>query len=614
MRACAIPFTAVRFTGGLLHERLQVHCAALLPAAIRKCDETGRIDNFRNAARKLRGQAHGPHVGIYFNDSDVYKVLEGIAYTLQQEPDAALRARADEWLTLIADAQESDGYLDTFFTLARPADKWTDMEKHEDYCAGHFFEAAIALDQATGDRRALDVASRLADHMAHTLRDSGRHWVVGHQEPELALVKLHRATGDRRFLDFAAWLVEQRGHGHGRGGIWDKAGWGPSYCQDDRPARELERVTGHAVRAMYYYTGLADLSSATGDPAYVPALHRLWENVVGRNMYVTGGIGSSRANEGFLGDFVLPNAEAYCETCAGIGLVYWAQRMHGLTGDAAYIDTLERALYNNVLAGLSLDGTRFFYVNPLESAGAHHRQEWFECSCCPTSLARFLPSVGGYLYSADDEGLSVNLYASSKAELAVGGHTLRISQDTAYPWSGSVQVRIEGSPGSVLELRLRIPGWADSFALAVDGKPVEPRMSNGYVVLLRDWAGASEVRLEMPMSTRLVTADPRVAADAGMVAVQRGPVVYCAEETDNPGAFPSPALPADPVFVERHTGFPAGGAPSIEVLSRGTNARGLTLVPYFAWDNRAPGAMAVWLGRRAAPTARLYAYGGRTIG
>jgi hypothetical protein len=606
MRISEVPFDAVRLEAGLLAERTGIHRSALLPAAIRKCESTGRVGNFRNAGLKNRGLPHGKHVGIYFDDSDVYKVLEGIGYALVQGPDPSLAATAAEWMGLIAGAQEGDGYLDTYFTLEDPGARWTDMERHEDYCAGHYLEAALAYGRASGDGRAMQVARRLADHLRKALPESGRHWVVGHQGLELALVKLYRASRHRPWLDLAAWFVEERGHGHGSGSIWEKAGWGPPYCQDDRPVRDLDRVTGHAVRAMYYYSGVADLAAETGDRTLEPALFRLWENVVGKNLYVTGGIGSSRSNEGFVGDYALPAAEAYCETCAAIGLAYWAHRMFLLTGSSRYVDVFERALYNNVLAGLSLDGTRFFYVNPLESAGAHHRQEWFDCSCCPTSLARFLPTLGGYLYAVDGAGITVNHYAASNARIPLGDATVSVGQRTDYPWSGTVDFLLEGGTREAFEFRLRVPSWAEAATLLVDGERLVPELRDGYLVVRREFAGTHRIRLDLPMAAREVHADPRVAEYRGMAAVQRGPVVYCAEEVDNPRAFPAPGLPADPVFLEGISVLQGHGVTGLQAVSRREPGERLALVPYYAWDNRSPGRMSVWLRRPPRPTDELY--------
>jgi uncharacterized protein len=608
-----VPFTSVSFSGGFLDDRLRTHRTALLPAAIRKCETTGRLDNFRNAALKINGQPHGEHVGIYFNDSDVYKVLEGMAYSLMRERDPALEAKAAEWMTLIGSAQEPDGYLDTYFTLKEPGNKWTNMERHEDYCAGHFFEAAVAYACATGDVRALSVARRLADHMLRTLKEAGRHWVIGHEETELALVKLYKATGHRPYLDLASWFIEQRGRGFGAGTIWDTPRWGPTYCQDDKPVRELERVTGHAVRAMYYYSGIADVAGETGDDGLSACLFRLWENVVGRNMYVTGGIGSSKSNEGFAGDWVLPNADAYCETCAGIGLAYWAHRMHLITGRSPYLDVFERVLYNNILAGLSLDGTRFFYVNPLESAGAHHREEWFDCCCCPTSLARFLPSLGGYLYCTDAGGLSVNHYAASSIRLDVNGTEVGITQRTGYPWDGLIEIGVECAIRSELEIRLRVPSWADSCAVTVNGRELDPETRDGFLALRRTWETGDRINVCFPMPVRTVAVDPRVEACRGRVAVQRGPVVYCAEQVDNEGAFP-PRLPEEPLFVEREAEIRGCRMTALTALPGTGRGKSVRLVPYFAWDNRAAGGMTVWLESAGRPSpAMIHSYAPRSV-
>ena len=606
----ALPFPSVRLNDAFLGPRLETLARVTLPVAIRHCEETPRIANFRHAAAKLRGEPHGPHQGIYFDDSDVYKVLEGMAYVLAVHPDATLEAKADEWINAICAAQEPDGYLDTYFTLEQPDAKWTDMEKHEDYCAGHFFEAAVAYWRATGKRKVLDTACRLADHMRRTLKEAGRHWAVGHAEPEIGLVKLYQATGDRNHLDLALWLIEERGHGHGKGEIWNKPEWGPPYCQDDVPVRDLERVTGHAVRAMYYYAGIADVAAETGDSSLEAPLHRLWAHTVERNLYVTGGIGPSKHNEGFTEDYDLPNQEAYCETCAAIALLFWAHRMHILTGKASYVDVMERALYNNILAGISLSGDRFFYVNPLASDGTHHRQAWFGCACCPSNLARFLPSLPGYLYTHGKDFIHVNLYAGGTAvfELACGNIALDVA--TEYPWKGEVAITMRRNPWKgtnesatsgvrsvddlgAFSLHLRVPAWCRSWSLTVNGQPVEATCSDGYIVLSRSWREGDRLQLSMDMPAEMIVAHPAVAADAGMACVARGPVVYCAEGMDQSEGVDAVALAPHPSFQTQWLEDRLGGIVALSAAQTGDTPP-VRLIPYHVWDNREPCPMRIW--------------------
>ena len=367
-----VPFNQVKITDQFWGSRLEAHAHATLATCIAQTqDSTGRINNFIKAA----GLMEGGHEGIYFDDSDVYKAMEGISYSLVNNPNPELDALLDKWIAYMAKAQQPDGYLNTFYTLNGLDKRWTDMEKHEMYCAGHMMEAAVAHHKATGKTTFLNIATKYADYLCNTFGPSKKDWVPGHEEIELALVKLFHETGQQKYLDLSYWLLEERGHGHGRGAIWDNKDWGPGYCQDDVPVSDISEIKGHAVRAMYLFSGMADVAAEKGLPQYVAALERVWDDVVNRNMYITGGIGSSVSNEGFTEDYDLPNKEAYCETCASIGMVLWNERMNLFSQDAKYIDVMERSMYNGVLAGVSIEGDRFFYVNPLESDGNHHRRE-----------------------------------------------------------------------------------------------------------------------------------------------------------------------------------------------------------------------------------------------
>ncbi|UVI30713.1 glycoside hydrolase family 127 protein [Paenibacillus spongiae] len=601
----SVPFTKVAIDDAFWQPRLKVLKSTTMKACLDKCEETGRIANFAIAG----GLMEGKFEGIYYNDSDVYKVLEGAAYALMTDRDPELESEIDRIIDLIAAAQESDGYLCTYFTLEAPDRKWSDMEKHEMYNGGHLIEAAVAYFEATGKRKLLDVACRMADHYDRVFGPGKRHWVEGHEEIELALVKLYRTTGEERYWKLALWLLEERGRGHGVGAIWDKEEWGPAYCQDDVPVRDIEKVTGHAVRAMYLYTAMADVVHASGDAAYVDALHRVWAHTVERNMYVTGGIGPSRHNEGFTHDYDLPNESAYCETCAAIAMAFWNHRMNLLFGDAKYADVVEREMYNGALAGISLSGDKFFYVNPLASKGDHHRVEWFGTSCCPTNLARFLPSIGQYAYASSDDGLVVNQYMNGEAALEVkNGTNVKVKQSTAYPWDGRIELTVSPDRADRFAVRLRVPGWCRGYKLTVPDGQVpgsEGLVDNGYLVLDRHWMPGDNVILELDMPVGVVRSRPEVEANQGRLALQRGPIVYCMEQTDNPELSCDDFTLAarEPLSVEHREDLLGG----VTVL-RGKAAEGKSclFIPYYAWDNREAGFMQVWV--REAEDRHLYRY------
>ncbi len=584
-----VPFNQVSITDNFWTPRLKAHADQTLQACIAQMqDSTKRISNFEKAA----GMKAGKHEGIYFDDSDVYKAMEGIAYSLINNPNAAYEALLDKWIGLIVKSQQPDGYLNTYFTLNLPDQRWTDMDKHEMYCGGHMVEAAIAHYQATGKRTFLDVAIRFANHLDSTFGPGKRHWVAGHQEIELALVKLYHVTGEKKYLDLAHWLLEERGHGHGRGGIWSNAKMGPAYCQDDVPVSEISDIKGHAVRAMYLFAGMADVAAEENIPGYVEALNRVWEDVVYRNMYITGGIGSSKHNEGFTEDYDLPNKTAYCETCASIGMVFWNNRMNLLSKDAKYADVMERSLYNGVLPGVSLEGDLFFYVNPLESDGDHHRQRWFGCACCPSNVSRFIPSIGSYIYLKNDQELFVNLYMGNEAELEMGKTKVKLEQTTDYPWDGKVVLAVDPASPVSFGLKMRIPGWCKGFRASVNGETVPAvKKEDGYLGIERKWKKGDQVSLWLDMPAGLVAADPRVKENLGKRAVQRGPLVYCLEQEDN--------TDLDEAAVDEHMQFTTvQGARKLEgmkILKTKPNGQGLTFIPYFAWDNRNAGRMKVWV-------------------
>ncbi len=579
----AVDFSHVKIQDAFWSPRLDKHITTTLPVCIDQIEnQTGRIQNFENAAR-----GEGQHSGIFFDDSDVYKALEGMAYTLINHPDPALEAKADEWIDKFAAAQQPDGYINTFYTLTDLNRRWTNMDKHEMYCAGHLTEAAVAYYQATGKRKLLDVSIRMVEHMMSVFGPGKRDWVPGHEEIELALVKLYGVTRDERYLEFADWLLGERGHGYGSMG--DEGTWNPAYYQDDKPVRDMTDIGGHAVRSMYLYCGMADVAALKQDTAYIAALYRLWDDVVLRNMYVTGGIGSSKHNEGFTVDYDLPNLEAYCETCASVGMVLWNWRMNQFTGDSKYIDVLERSMYNGALAGISLAGDRFFYVNPLESLGDHHREAWYGCACCPSQISRFLPSIGNYVYGISDKALWVNLYIGNEANIPIGSSALPIQMQTDMPWGGTVKLTLGAD--FEREIRLRLPSWSKHNTLVVNGEEVSIQEEAGYAVLNRRWKAGDEILLSMDTSVQLVAAHPEVKADEGKRAVQRGPLVYCAEEVDNPN-YDQMQLSGDVAFTETFNVSLLNGVETIDATMGGKSVR---LIPYYAWDNREAGRMKVWI-------------------
>ena len=580
-----IDFSHVKINDNFWSPRLSKHVSATLPVCIDQIEnQTGRIRNFENAAK-----GEGEHSGIFFDDSDVYKALEGMAYSLINNPDPELEKKADEWIDKFAAAQQPDGYINTFYTLTGLDKRWTNMDKHEMYCAGHMIEAGVAYYQATGKRKLLDVCIRMTDHMMSQFGPEKRHWVPGHEEIELALVKLYQTTQEQKYLDFAYWLLEERGHGHGTMG--DEGKWNPVYYQDIVPVRQLTDISGHAVRCMYLYCGMADVAALKNDTGYIAAMDRLWDDVVHRNMYITGGIGSSHDNEGFTEDYDLPNLDAYCETCASVGMVLWNQRMNQLTGDSKYIDVLERSLYNGALAGISLGGDRFFYVNPLESKGDHHRQEWYGCACCPSQLSRFLPSIGNYIYASSDDALWVNLYIGNTGQIRIGETDILLTQETDYPWDGSVKLTISTSQPLEKEIRLRIPNWCKTYDLSINGKRINVSEEKGYAVI-KDWKSQDVIALDMDMPVEIVAADPHVKENFGKRAIQRGPLVYCMEEIDNPVYFDQIQLSPSTTF---QTAFASDILNGIKTIKTNGRAQSATFIPYYAWDNRKAGKMRVWI-------------------
>jgi DUF1680 family protein len=601
----AVPFQDVRIADAFWGPRIATNRKITVEANLHQCEITGRIKNFAIAGKL----ATGKHQGQLYNDSDVYKVIEGIAYTLSTERDPKLEARTDAIIAQIAAAQQPDGYLNTYYTLVKPQERWKNIQHgHEMYCAGHLIEAAVAYYQATGKRKLLDVARRFANYIDSVFGPDKRHAVPGHEELELALVKLYRVTGEKRYLDLAKFFIDQRGRADQRTPFGE-------YHQDHKPVREQTEVTGHAVRAMYLYCGMADVAALTGDRDLRKALETIWHDVVDRKMYVTGGIGPSASNEGFTVPYDLPNDSAYAETCAAIGMALWNHRMFLMSGDGKYADVLEREVYNGLLSGVSRGGDRFFYVNPLGSKGRHHRVPWFDCSCCPTNLVRYIPGMGERVYAHRGNELWTVLYMGNTATVALDGGRVRLTQETRFPWDNDVILRVEPKKSFAFTLYLRVPGWCKSTPrLSISGRALAaPSPEHGYIKIHRKWEAGDVVRLTLPMDIERVHADQRVKADVGRVALQRGPVVYCVEQVDNRAKVGILVLP--PPGTPRTEGFGLtsefqkellGGVVVIEgnafavpgtKFGKELNIFGVrfTAVPYYAWDNREPGKMVVWL-------------------
>jgi len=618
-----VSWTKARVDDEFWGPRQRVNRERTLPAQWRQCKDTGRVDAFRVGWRP--GAEPVPHI---FWDSDVAKWLEAASYSLAIHPDPTLQARVDELVDLVVSAQQPDGYLNAYYTVVEPEKRWTNLRDcHELYCAGHLIEAAVAHQQATGSRKLLEALCRYADYIATVFgpEPGKKRGYCGHEEIELALVRLYRATGEARYLRLSEYFVRERGRqphyfdseararGEDPQHYWART---YAYCQAHKPVIEQDEVVGHAVRAMYLYSAMADLAAELNDEHLLAACERLWDDLALRKLYITGGIGPSHHNEGFTWAYDLPNTTAYAETCAAIGLVLWAHRMLQLRCDGRYADAMERALYNGVLSGVSLDGERFFYVNPLASNGDHHRQEWFDCACCPPNLARMIASLGGYAYARGSDGVAVHLYLGGEVGTRLADDTsLRLIQRTRYPWEGSVALTVEPDRPTEFTLRLRIPGWCRRHTLRVNGEPLRACVADGYACVRRTWQAGDRVEVEFDMPVEQVVAHPSVAQDSGRVALQRGPVVYCLEGVDHPGGVHRLALPPDARLRPRFDPGLLGGLVVIEGQAMALDSRVwdralylpadavrsspviLRAIPYFAWDNREPGDMAVWLWR-----------------
>ncbi|NDV58476.1 beta-L-arabinofuranosidase domain-containing protein [Bacteroides sp. 519] len=615
-----VPFTSVKVTDKFWGQRLEASRQTTIPLAFSKCEETGRYENFIKAANPSESYEVG---GLSFDDTDVYKTIEGASYLLQTYPDKKLEKYIDSVLVIVAAAQEPDGYLFTSRTMnpKHPhawagSKRWEKVEdlSHEFYNLGHMVEGAIAHYQATGKRNFLDIAIKYADCVVREIGDGpGQTAVVpGHQIAEMALAKLYLVTGEKKYLDQAKFFLDKRGYTTRT----------DEYSQAHKPVIEQDEAVGHAVRAAYMYAGMADVAALTDDKSYVEAIDRIWDNIVSKKLYITGGIGATNHGEAFGKNYQLPNMSAYCETCAAIGNVYVNHRLFLLHGQSKYYDVLERTLYNGLISGVSLDGGGFFYPNPLESMGQHQRQPWFGCACCPSNIARFIPSLPGYVYAVKNNDVYVNLFMSNTADLKVNGKNVSLKQTTSYPLNGDVQIEVTRAASQPMNLRVRVPGWVQnevvpsdlysytdgkrlSYTVKVNGSEALGEVKDGYFTINRKWKKGDKVEVHFDMEPRTVKAHPKVEADMGRISVERGPVVYCAEWPDNNFDVLS-------VFMNREPKFEVVNKPELlyglnqlktEAQTLGYDDKGrltttdvtLTMIPYYAWAHRGSGNMAVWL-------------------
>jgi DUF1680 family protein len=637
--AAPVPFTDVHLTDAFWAPRLEINRTVTIPHIFKESEQTGRIKNFEVAAAALGGATDGKYCSRFpFDDSDVYKIIEAASYALATHADPQLAAYVDGLVAKIGAAQEPDGYLYAARTIGGPPPqpwlgkaRWSHLYmSHELYNLGHLYEAAAAHYQATKKKNLLKIAVKSADLVASEFGPGRRTNPPGHEEIEIGLVKLYRVTGTRKYLDLAKFFIDARGKTAGRVPFQldgkEELLYG-EYAQDHEPFIEQTEAVGHAVRAGYLYAGAADVAALTGEAAYVAALDKIWADMAGTKLYITGGIGAAGGWEGYGPPYRLPNASAYAETCANIATFLWNSRMQRLELDAKYADVMERILYNGVLSGISLSGDRFFYPNPLASFGQHERVPWFSCACCPPNVARILTSVPGYFYAASADRVYVNLFAQGAGKMNAGGTDLELVQTTEYPWQGDVKIEVKPAKDAAFTLAVRIPGWAlnrpvptDLYAypeppagaptLKVNGEAVDLGvLDKGYALVTRTWKVGDVVELSLPMPVRRIKANEAVEADRGRVAVERGPLVYCAEWTDNGGRVSNLVLPdaaaltaePKPDLLNGVVVITGEGEAVVEKAGRVVSEKkSVTLIPYYAWANRGKGEMAVWLARDAS--------------
>ncbi|GAB3336984.1 glycoside hydrolase family 127 protein [Larkinella ripae] len=622
----AVPLSSVKIQSGFWYNRLETARTVTIPHAFQKCTETGRMDNFAVAG----GLKKGTFQGVRFDESDIYKIAEGAAYSLQNQYDPKLDRYLDSLITLIAAAQESNGYLYTIRSIfkdstglkdwiAGPTPYSFENGSHELYNVGHLYEAAVAHFQATGKRTFLDIALKNANHLVKTIGPKPGQLIVvpGHEETEIGLIKLYRLTGDKRYLDLTRFFVDMRGRSDKRPLFLDAHNLGPAYFQDHKPVVQQTEAVGHAVRAQYLYAGMTDLAAIQNDKALQDAVLKIWNDATTRKQYVTGGVGARENGEAFDDPYVLPNDAAYAETCAAVANLLWNHRLFLLTGESKYMDVFERVLYNGFLGGVSLAGNQFFYVNPMSSNGKKdfgngepaRRSPWFGVNCCPSNVARFLPSLPGYIYALRNNELFINLFADSQAEVKVNETAVKIQQQTSYPWDGAIKMTVSPKKAVSFPVLIRIPGWATNqpmpgdlyryatpqtpaIKLTINGQPVSVTPENGYIRLHRTWKPGDVVALTLDMPVREVLAHEKVKADQGKVAIERGPVVYCAEGVDNGGQALGITQAPNQKFTPEYRKDMLGGV----VVLKAAGAKPTTLIPYYAWNNRGATEMAVWFG------------------
>ena len=633
-RVKPVAVNAVDLRGDFWGRRFATNLEKTLPSQWDLLESTGRLNNFR----RVFGEHDGPYEGMFFNDTDLYKWLEGASWVVARGPNALLEQRIEEGITLIERAQDKDGYIDSYFSVERKDERWTNLrDLHEMYCAGHLIQAAVAHHRATGQRRLLNIATRFADLLCDRFgpKSEGKLEAIdGHEEVEMALIELARETGHARYLELARFFIKARGHGLLAGGRF-----GDAYFQDDVPFERMESLAGHAVRALYMASGVTDLYLETGEAGLLPRLETLWDRLVSHRMYITGGVGSRHDGEAIGADFELPNAQAYTETCAAIGSMMWCHRMLAATGNARYADLFEWTLYNGMLPGWSLDGQAYYYVNPLEDDGGHRRQPWYYCACCPPNVARTVASLPGYVYGTDADSIYVQLYMESDARIDFNGSTVELRQRTRYPWDGAIEISVDAQ--DEFALKLRVPGWVDgaagsttardsatgttrvngSISLSVNGESIDASTdANGYIAIRRAWQRGDVVKLDLPMAMHVWQSHPKVPDNRGRIALSRGPLLYCVERADMPG-IDLDELFVDPARIEAQWREDQLGGVVVlkgavhhhQIHSNWTGALYRPLnekdpvqsseatfiaIPYFAWHNRESGPMKVWMNYR----------------
>lgn len=622
-----VPLKNTKTNQGFWHDRVQLAHDVTVPHALHQCEESGRIDNFAVAG----GLKKGVFQGIRFNDSDVFKVVEGVAYVLQNQYDPKLDHYLDSLITLFAAAQEPDGYLYTIRTInkdttgsydwiAGPYRYAFENGSHELYNVGHLYEAAVAHYEATGKKSLLNVAVKNADHLVKTIGPNPGQIVVvpGHEEIESALVRLYKVTGKKEYLALSKFFIDMRGRSDKRTLFLDEHKLGPAYFQDQVPFVRQKEAVGHAVRAQYLYAAVADHLAIQDDPKYDAAIDAIWEDATFKKQYITGGMGAREDGEAFDKPYVLPNDNAYAETCAAIANMLWNHKMYLVTGEAKYMDVFERVLYNGFLAGMSVKGNAFFYVNPMSSNGVNDfnkgagavRHEWFGTACCPTNVSRFLPSMPAYIYAMRGNGLVINLFAGSETNVTLANVPVKVSQQTNYPWEGNIRISVNPKKAVDFPLSVRIPGWATGEAipgnlytyedklskpvvLTINGKKSEAAIENGYIKLNRKWKKGDVVELALDMPVRKVVSNENIKTNAGKVAIERGPVLYCAEGHDNGGKALSISMSGTQDFTPVYQKEMLGG---INVLK--SKEDNVTLIPYYAWANRGASEMTIWFDKK----------------